>query len=105
YHEPREQLPQPQAPAVLRWHLAVEPRVNVLRVDRLRQPRQLPPQVARPPETPLQQRLLKPAVEVLHAAVELGLPSRDEYGADTNGTRKSLKPLAASVCAPACAVP
>src|SRR5271165_2101971 len=82
HHEPRGQLLQPQAPAVLRWHLAVEPRVNVLRVDRLRQPRQLPPQVARPPETPLQQRLLKPAVEVLHAAVELGLPSRDEYGAD-----------------------
>src|SRR5262249_23188879 len=34
-------------------------------------------------EAPLEQRLLEPAVEVLHAAVELGLPDRDEYGADT----------------------
>jgi hypothetical protein len=36
--------------------------VDVLRVDRLLQPRQFPPQVARPPEVVLEQRLLEPAV-------------------------------------------
>ena len=35
-------------------------------------------QVARPPEPSLEQTRLEPAVEVLHAAVELGLPFRDE---------------------------
>src|SRR5271157_6018096 len=33
------------------------------------------------------------------------MPLEIETVPDTNGTRKSLKPLAASVCAPACAVP
>jgi hypothetical protein len=32
----------------------------VLRVDRLLQPRQFPPQVTRPLEAPLEQRLLEP---------------------------------------------
>src|SRR5262249_19237308 len=56
--------------------------VNVLGVDRRLQPRQFPPQVARPPEAPVQQRLREPAIEVLHAAVELGFSNRDESGAD-----------------------
>ncbi len=46
YHEARRQLPQPQAPAVLRRRLAPQARVDVLRVDRLLQPRQLLPQAA-----------------------------------------------------------
>jgi hypothetical protein len=56
--------------------------MDMLGVDRLLQPRQLPPQVARPAEPPLEQRLLEPAVEVLHPAVELRLPLRDEHRAD-----------------------
>src|SRR5437868_14596501 len=78
HHEARGQLPQPQAPAVPRRRLAPEPRVDVLRVDRLLQPRQLPPQVARPGVTPVEQPRLEPAAEVLDAAVELRLPGRDE---------------------------
>jgi hypothetical protein len=66
--------------------------VDVLGVDRLLEPRQLPPQVARPPEAPLQQRLLEPAVEVLHAAVELGLPGRDEHRADAIAQAKANHP-------------
>src|SRR5262245_31885759 len=34
-------------------------------------------------ELPLEERLLEPAVEVLHRAVERGLPFRDEHRADT----------------------
>src|SRR5215472_16745330 len=56
--------------------------MDVLGVDRLLQTRQLPPQVARAPEAPWKQRLLEPAVEVLHAAVALRLPLGDEHGAD-----------------------
>ena len=61
--------------------LVPQPRVDMLRVDRLLQPRQLP---RRSPGrvTPLEQRLLEPAIEVLHAAIELRLPCRDEHGAD-----------------------
>src|SRR5512144_720760 len=55
----------------------------LLGVDRLLQSVPLPTQVARPPEAPLQQRLLEPAVEVLHAAVELRLPFGNEHRADT----------------------
>src|SRR5512135_1313184 len=43
---------------------------------------QLSTQVPRSMELPLEQRLLEPAVEVRHAAVELRLPVRDEHGAD-----------------------
>src|SRR5258708_5360590 len=67
HHEARRQLLQAQAAAVLRRRLAPEARVNVLGIDRLLQPSQLAAQVARPSETLLEQRLLKPAVEVLHA--------------------------------------
>src|SRR5205823_2796095 len=72
----------PQAPPVRRGRLAPQPWVDVLRVDRLLQPRQLPAQVPRPAVAPIEQRLLEPAVEVLHAAVELRLPRRDEHRAD-----------------------
>ena len=52
--------------------------MDVLRIDRLLQPRQFPPQVARPGVAPVEQPRLEPAVEVLYAAVELRLPCRDE---------------------------
>src|SRR5262249_9714847 len=78
----RRQLLQPQPTAVLRRRLAPQPRVDVLRVDRLLQPRQLAPQVARPLEVPLEQGLLEPAVDVLHRALALRLPFRAEPGAD-----------------------
>src|SRR5262249_49356564 len=78
HHEALGQLLQPQAPAVLGRRQASESRVDMLSVDRLLQPRQLPPQVPRPPEPPLQPRLLEPAVEVRHAAVELRLPLGDD---------------------------
>jgi hypothetical protein len=52
----------------------MKPRVDVLRVDRLLQARQLPARVARPREASSEQRLLESAVEVLHAPVELRLP-------------------------------
>ena len=58
--EARRQLLQPQAPAVLCRRLAPEPRVDMLGVDRLLQPRQLPTKVARPPEAPLQRRRMEP---------------------------------------------
>src|SRR5262249_21787934 len=61
---------------------APEPRVDVLRVDRLLEPRQLPPQVTRPGVAPVEQPRLEPAVEVLDAAVELRLPGRDEHRPD-----------------------
>ena len=51
--------------------------MDVLGVDGLLQPRQLPTKVARPREPSLEQPGLEPAVEVLHAAVELRLPGRD----------------------------
>src|SRR6516165_9594922 len=51
-------------------------------IDRLLQPPQLPTQVPRSVEPPLQQRLLEPAVEILHAAVELRSPFGDEHRAD-----------------------
>jgi hypothetical protein len=82
HHEARRQLLQPQAPPVLRRRQASESRVDMLSVDRFLQPRQLPTQVARPPEASLQQRLLEPAVEVLHAPVELRLPFGNEHRAD-----------------------
>jgi hypothetical protein len=63
---------------VLRRRLTPEPRVDVLRVDRLLQPRQFAPQVARPGVAPVEQPRLEPAVEVLDAAIELRLPGRDE---------------------------
>src|SRR5262245_38699371 len=56
--------------------------VDVLGVDRLLQPHQLPPQSPRPTEVALEQGLLEPAVEVLDAAVELRLPFRDKHRAD-----------------------
>src|SRR5260370_4797327 len=62
--------------------LATELRVAVLGVDRLLQSRQFPAQVARPLEAVAEQSRLEPAVEVLHAAVELRLPCRNEDGAD-----------------------
>src|SRR5947209_19860049 len=80
--EARRQFLQPQAAPMLRRRQAPQPRVNVLRIDRLLQPRQLPPQVACPCEAPLEQRLLEPAIEVLDAAVELGLSFRNEHGTD-----------------------
>src|SRR5262249_56437989 len=43
---------------------------------------QVPAGGPRPMELPLEQRLLEPAVEVLHAAIALRFPSWDEYGAD-----------------------
>src|SRR5512135_891424 len=55
---------------------APQPRVDVLRVHRLLQPRQLPTQVARPPEPPLEQPWLEPTVEVLDAAIVFGHPLR-----------------------------
>jgi hypothetical protein len=45
HDEARGQLLQPQTPAMLCRRLAIEPRGDVLRVDRLWQARQLPPQV------------------------------------------------------------
>src|SRR5512135_2785998 len=78
HDEARGQLPQPQAPAVLRRRLAPEPWVDVLRIDRLLQSCQLPPQVAWPGVAPVEQPRLEPAVEVLDAAIELRLPGRDE---------------------------
>jgi hypothetical protein len=41
---------QPQAAAVLRWRLATQPRLHMLRIDCLLQPGQLPTQVTRPTE-------------------------------------------------------
>jgi hypothetical protein len=82
HDEARRQFRQPQTLAVLGRRLVPQPRVDMLRVDRLLQPRQLPAQVTRPREAPLEQRLLEPAIEVLHAAIELRLPCRDEHGAD-----------------------
>src|SRR5512144_2312332 len=70
HHEARRQLLQPQAPPMLRRRLAPQARVDMLRVDRLLQPRQLPPQVARPLEAVVEQPWLEPAVEVLGTAVE-----------------------------------
>src|SRR5215831_13321907 len=67
---------------MLRRRLPAEPWVDVLPVDRLLQPRQLATQGARPAEPPSEQRLLEPAVEVFHAAVELGLSFGDEHRAD-----------------------
>src|SRR5512142_1750030 len=61
---------------------APQPRVDVLRVHRLLQPRQLPTQVARPPEPPLEQPWLEPTVEVLDAAIVFGHPRRDEHRFD-----------------------
>src|SRR5262245_7571245 len=82
HHEVPRQFAQSQTPAVLRGRFAAQARVDVLRVDGLLQPCQFPPQVARSPEAALKQRLLEPAVEVLHAAVELRLPFGDEDRAD-----------------------
>src|SRR5262245_65220454 len=79
HDETRGQLPQAQAPAVPRRCPAPQPRVDMLWVDRLLQPGQLAPQVARAPEAPVEQRLLEPAVEVLDAAVALRLPGGDEH--------------------------
>src|SRR5262245_66150484 len=61
--------------------LPPRPWVDMLCLDRLLQPGQLSPQVARAPEAPVEQRLLEPAVEVLDAAVELRLPGGDKHGA------------------------
>src|SRR6266702_3599945 len=77
------QLLEPQAPTMLCRRQTSQTRVDVLSVDCLLQPCQLPTQIARPLEVPLEQRLLEPAVEVLHTAVELRLPSGDEHGVDT----------------------
>src|SRR5262249_55362964 len=55
-------------------------------------PRQLAAQVARSPEAPLEQRLLEPAVEVLHAAVELRLPLGDEHGTDAEAQAEPNHP-------------
>src|SRR5262249_15208588 len=82
HHETGRQFLQPQAPPVLRRGQTSQPRMDVLGVDRLLQPCQLPPQVTRPTEVALEQWLLKPAVEVLNAAVELRLSFRDEHRAD-----------------------
>src|SRR5262249_20749305 len=48
------------------------------RVDCSLRPRNSPPQVARPGVAPIEHPWLEPAVEVLHAAVELRLPFGDE---------------------------
>src|SRR5262249_9738796 len=77
---------------VLRRRLPPQPRVDVLGVPRLLQPRQLPAQVARPPEAPAEERLLEPAVEVLHAAVELRLPLGDEHRADAEAEAEADHP-------------
>ena len=63
--------------------LVDQPRVDMLRVDRLLQPRQLLTQVGRPLEQPLEQPL-EPAVEVLHTAVVLWIPG----GMNTGSTPK-----------------
>src|SRR5258707_10227932 len=52
----------------------------------------MPPQVARPLEAPVEQRLLEPAVEVLDAAVELRLPFGDEHGADAEAQAEADHP-------------
>src|SRR5262245_37242667 len=77
---------------MLRRRLPPEPGVDVLRVDRLLEPRQLTAQVARSAEPLLEQRLLEPAIEVLHAAVELRLPGRDEHGADAEAQAQADHP-------------
>jgi hypothetical protein len=56
---------------VLHWRLSLQPRMDVLRIDRFLESRQFAAQIARPVKTLLQERLLKPAIEVLDAAVEL----------------------------------
>src|SRR5512135_1835917 len=98
--EARRQLLQPQAPAVLRRGLAPKPRVDVLRVDRFLQSGQLPPQVARAAEPPLEQRLLKPAVEVLHTAVELWLPFRNEHRTHAEAQAEPNHPRQGARCGP-----
>jgi len=72
----------------------------MLGVDRLLQPRQLPAQVTRPREAPLEQRLLEPAIEVLHAAIELRLPCRDEHGADAESQAQPDHPRQGPRCWP-----
>src|SRR5262249_42318976 len=67
-------------------------RVDGLGVPRLLQPRQLPPQVAWPPEAPVEQRRLEPAVEVLDTAVELWLPLGDEHRADGEAQAEANHP-------------
>src|SRR5262249_37564173 len=90
--EARRQPLQPQALSVLRRRFAPQPRVDVLGVHRLLQPRQLPPQVAWPPEAPVEQRRLEPAVEVLDTAVELWLPLRDEHPPDGEAQAEANPP-------------
>src|SRR3954452_2676646 len=92
----RGQLPQPQSPAVLRRRLTPQPRVDVLGVDRLLKPRQFPPQVARPGVAPVEQPWLEPAIEVLHAAVELRLPFRDEDRTDAEAQAEPDDPRQAA---------
>src|SRR5262249_7177103 len=92
HHEARRQLPQPQAPAVLRRRLAPEPRVGVLGVDRLLQPCQLPPQIARPAVAPVEQPRLEPAIEVLHPAIELPLRLGAEHRADADPQAEPDRP-------------
>src|SRR5512135_3735258 len=86
--------------AVLRRCLAPELRVDVLGVDRLLQPGQLPPQVAWAAEPPLEERRLEPAVEVLHTAVELRLPYRDEQRAHAEAQAEPDHPRQGPRCQP-----
>jgi hypothetical protein len=69
-------MEQPTSPS---RRLIPEPQVDVLGVDGLLQPRQLPPQVARPAVAPVEQPRPEPAVEVLHPAVDLRLRLGDEH--------------------------
>src|SRR5271166_3115528 len=78
HDEARRQFRQPQTLAVLGRRLVPQPRVDMLRVDRLLQPRQLLTQLGRP----LEQPWLEPAVEVFHTAVVLWHPRRDEHRFD-----------------------
>ena len=76
--------------------------------DHLLQPGQLPPQVARAAEPPLEERLLEPAVEVRDSAVELRLPCREEQRAHAKaqaepdhprqGARRRPQPAARGRC-------
>ena len=75
-------FPQPQAPAVLGRRLAPPLRVDVLAVDRLLQPRQLPAQIPGALEASVEEQGLEPAVEVRHAAAQLRLPFGDEHRPD-----------------------
>jgi hypothetical protein len=88
HDEARRQFRQPQTLAVLGRRQPTQPRVDMLRVDRLLQPRQLLTQVGRP----LEQPWLEPAVEV--ALGDVVMSSRQVVQALGAGLQVAAPPLA-----------